>query len=51
FFKQKTAYEMVKKDQAYRLIFNRKFAEEAQVWIQELKGDAYIKITGEGKNE
>ncbi|MCO6560654.1 MAG: peptidylprolyl isomerase, partial [Gilliamella sp.] len=39
------------KDQAYRLIFNRKFSEEAQVWIQEIKGDAYIKITGEDKHE
>ncbi len=49
--RQTDGTNMVKKDQAYRLIFNRKFAEEAQVWIQELKGDAYIKITGEGKNE
>ncbi|OCG63336.1 peptidylprolyl isomerase SurA [Gilliamella sp. GillExp13] len=39
------------KDQAFRLIFNRKFSEEAQVWIQEIKGDAYIKITGEDKHE
>ncbi|WP_392563083.1 peptidylprolyl isomerase SurA [Orbus sturtevantii] len=37
------------KEQAYRLIFNRKFGEELQVWIQELKGDAYIKIIGEEK--
>jgi peptidyl-prolyl cis-trans isomerase SurA len=49
--RQSDATNLVKKDQAYRLIFNRKFAEEAQVWIQELKGDAYIKITGEGENE
>ncbi|MWN89161.1 peptidylprolyl isomerase SurA [Gilliamella sp. Pra-s65] len=41
----------MKKDQAYRLIFNRKFSEEAQAWIQEIKGDAYIKITGEDKHE
>ncbi|MWP48502.1 MULTISPECIES: peptidylprolyl isomerase SurA [unclassified Gilliamella] len=39
------------KDQAYRLIFNRKFSEESQVWLQEIKGDAYIKITGEDKHE
>lgn len=32
------------KEQAYRIIFNRKFSEESQVWIQEIKGDAYIKI-------
>lgn len=49
--RQTDGTNLVKKDQAYRMIFNRKFAEEAQVWIQELKGDAYIKITGEGKNE
>ncbi|WP_085246855.1 peptidylprolyl isomerase SurA [Gilliamella mensalis] len=41
----------VNKEQAYRLIFNRKFSEEAQVWIQEIKGDAYIKITGENNHE
>ncbi|XKM14634.1 peptidylprolyl isomerase SurA [Orbaceae bacterium ac157xtp] len=39
--------EYAQKDQAYRLIFNRKFSEELQIWIQELKGDAYIKIMGE----
>ncbi|WP_392553193.1 peptidylprolyl isomerase SurA [Orbus wheelerorum] len=39
--------DMAQKDQAYRLIFNRKFSEELQVWVQELKGDAYIKIIGE----
>lgn len=37
----------IQKDQAYRLIFNRKFTEELQVWIQELKGDAYIQILGD----
>jgi peptidyl-prolyl cis-trans isomerase SurA len=41
----------MEKAQAYQLIFNRKFVEEAQVWIQEIKGDAYIKITGEDKHE
>jgi len=39
--------DVAQKDQAYRLIFNRKFSEELQVWVQELKGDAYIKIIGE----
>lgn len=43
--------DMAKKEQAYRMIFNRKFSEEVQVWIQELKGDAYIKIVGEETNE
>lgn len=41
--------DMAQKDQAYRLIFNRKFTEELQVWIQELRGDAYIKIMDETK--
>ncbi|MCX8728858.1 peptidylprolyl isomerase SurA [Gilliamella sp. B2969] len=49
--KQTDGTNAVKQDQAYRLIFNRKFGEEAQVWIQELKGDAYIKITGEEKHD
>ncbi|WP_345490895.1 peptidylprolyl isomerase SurA [Orbus sasakiae] len=39
--------DLAQKDQAYRLIFNRKFTEELQVWVQELRGDAYIKIIGE----
>lgn len=42
--------DLAKKEQAYRLIFNRKFTEELQVWIQELKGDAYIKIIETEKN-
>lgn len=32
------------KEQAYRMLFNRKFAEEAQVWIQEERAMAYVKI-------
>lgn len=35
------------KEQAYRLIFNKKMAEESPIWIQELKSDAYIKIIGD----
>ncbi|MCX8648826.1 peptidylprolyl isomerase SurA [Gilliamella sp. B2776] len=49
--KQTDGTNAIKQDRAYRLIFNRKFSEEAQVWIQELKGDAYINITGENKHE
>lgn len=37
------------KEQAYRMIFNRKFAEESQVWIQELRSDAYINIIDDTK--
>ncbi|TKI08729.1 peptidylprolyl isomerase SurA [Martelella alba] len=36
--------EDAKKDQAYRLLFNRKFAEEAQTWMQEQRASAYVKI-------
>lgn len=39
--------EIANKDQAYRMIFNRKFNEESQIWTQALRGDAYIKIFGE----
>ncbi|MGP1953054.1 MAG: peptidylprolyl isomerase SurA [Arsenophonus sp. ET-KM2-MAG3] len=34
----------VHKEQAYRLLFNRKFNEEIQNWTQELRASAYIKI-------
>lgn len=45
------ATEVNRKDQAYRVIFNRKFNEESQVWAQALRGDAYIKIFDENANE
>ena len=32
------------KDRAYRMLFNRKFAEEAQTWMQEQRAEAYVKI-------
>lgn len=36
------------KEQAYQMIFNRKFAQESQVWVQELRSDAYINILNNG---
>lgn len=33
-----------RKEQAYRMLFNRKFAEEAQTWMQELRASAYVRI-------
>ncbi|WP_340614070.1 peptidylprolyl isomerase SurA [Xenorhabdus thailandensis] len=36
--------DAAQKDRAYRLLFNRKFNEEAQSWIQELRASAYVKI-------
>lgn len=32
------------KERAYRMLFNRKFAEEAQTWMQEQRASAYVKI-------
>ncbi|MCR3756088.1 MAG: peptidyl-prolyl cis-trans isomerase SurA [Sodalis sp. Psp] len=36
--------DSVQKEHAYRLLFNRKFAEEAQTWMQEQRMLAYVKI-------
>ncbi|WMQ74387.1 MAG: Chaperone SurA [Sodalis sp.] len=36
--------DAAKKDHAYRLLFNRKFVEEAQTWMQEQRASAYVKI-------
>lgn len=32
------------KERAYRLLFNRKFLEQEQVWMQKQRGMAYVKI-------
>lgn len=32
------------KERAYRMLFNRKFTEEAQSWMQEQRAGAYVKI-------
>ncbi len=34
------------KNRAYRLLFNRKFNEETQAWLQELRAGAYIEQVG-----
>lgn len=36
--------DAAQKDRAYRLLFNHKFAEEAQTWMQEQRASAYVKI-------
>lgn len=36
--------DVAQKDHAYRLLFNRQFNEEAQIWMQELRASAYVKI-------
>jgi peptidyl-prolyl cis-trans isomerase SurA len=42
--------EAAQKDRAYRMIFSRKFNEEAQLWMQEQRAAAYVKITGNNAN-
>ncbi|MCO7263737.1 peptidylprolyl isomerase SurA [Dickeya zeae] len=41
--------DAAQKDRAYRMLFNRKFAEEAQTWMQEKRAAAYVKIL-DGQN-
>ncbi|CPR16943.1 Survival protein SurA precursor (Peptidyl-prolyl cis-trans isomerase SurA) [Brenneria goodwinii] len=36
--------DAAQKERAYRMLFNRKFAEEAQTWMQEQRATAYVKI-------
>ncbi|MBG6245866.1 peptidylprolyl isomerase SurA [Candidatus Symbiopectobacterium sp. 'North America'] len=36
--------DAAQKDRAYRMLFNRKFSEEAQTWMQEQRAGAYVKI-------
>ncbi len=36
--------EQANKQKAYQILFNRRFNEEAQTWLNELREEAYIKI-------
>lgn len=38
------ATEKRKQDQAYQLLFQRKFAEESDVWLREMRASAYIDV-------
>lgn len=38
------ATERRKEDRAYQLIFNRKFQEESEAWIREMRDQAYIEV-------
>lgn len=38
--------DAAQKDRAYRMLFNRKFSEEAATWMQEQRAGAYVKILG-----
>ncbi|MBA5205543.1 peptidylprolyl isomerase SurA [Pectobacterium aroidearum] len=42
--------DAAQKEQAYRMIFNRKFAEEAQTWMQEQRASAYVKVINGATN-
>ncbi len=39
--------DRVKQNKAYQLLFNRKFGEEAESWLRELRESAYVEIVNE----
>ncbi len=39
------------KNKAYRILFSRKFNEEASAWIQELRASAYVEMVKEDEND
>ncbi len=41
------ATEKRKEDRAYQLIFNRKFQEETDTWLREMRDEAYIEVLDE----
>ncbi len=41
------ATDRVKEDKAYQLIFNRKFAEETEAWLREMRDTAFIEVIDE----
>ncbi|WMY97141.1 MAG: peptidylprolyl isomerase SurA [Arsenophonus sp.] len=43
-FRKVDKTEEIKKNNAYYLIFNRKFKEEEKIWVQEKRASSYIKI-------
>lgn len=42
--------EKLKQDKAYQLLFNRKFAEETEAWVREMRDTAYIELLGKQDN-
>lgn len=36
-----------KKNKAYQLLFNRKFAEEKEAWLREIRDKAYVEVLGD----
>lgn len=39
------------KNKAYRILFNRKFNEEASAWLQELRASAFVELLKDEKDE
>ncbi|MBN3491266.1 peptidylprolyl isomerase SurA [Vibrio neptunius] len=39
------------KNKAYRIIFNRKFNEEASAWLQEIRASAFVEVVKEGQDD
>ncbi|ENM5826282.1 peptidylprolyl isomerase SurA [Vibrio metoecus] len=39
------------KNKAYRILFNRKFNEEASAWLQELRASAFVEVLKDDKDE
>jgi peptidyl-prolyl cis-trans isomerase SurA len=39
------------KNKAYQILFNRKFNEESEAWIQELKASAFIEVIKDQPND
>ncbi len=44
------ASDKAAQDRAYRLLFNRKFNEEAMAWLREMRNQAYIDILGQDED-
>ncbi|MFT4993103.1 MAG: peptidyl-prolyl cis-trans isomerase SurA [Paraglaciecola sp.] len=42
--------EKLKEDKAYQLLFQRKFAEETDAWIREMRASAYIELLAKQDN-
>jgi peptidyl-prolyl cis-trans isomerase SurA len=42
------ATNKAQEQRAYQLIYNRRFTEESQAWLDELRDEAYIQIEGAG---
>ncbi|MGF1753672.1 peptidylprolyl isomerase SurA [Vibrio makurazakiensis] len=39
------------KNKAYRILFNRKFNEEAGAWLQEIRASAFVEMVGDNEND